>query len=101
MRGWERCRGGLDEPPRRLDGRAGRADVVVAVGGLGVATPAVRGPRGMPGWLEGRMIESPVSASMALFEGGPTLIDLLVDMAELRITMTGPRMLYERLEALT
>jgi hypothetical protein len=39
---------GLDEPPRRLDGRADRADLVVAVGGLGVATPAVRGPRGCP-----------------------------------------------------
>jgi hypothetical protein len=33
--------------------------------------------------------------------GGPTLIDLLVDVTELRITMTGPRMLFGRLEALT
>jgi hypothetical protein len=53
---------GLDGPPRRLDGRADRADLVVAVGGLGVATPAVRAA-----WdaqmVEGRMIESPVSVS--------------------------------------
>jgi len=51
--------------------------------------------------VEGRMIESPVSASMALFKGGPTLIDLLVDVTELRITVTGPRMLFERLELVT
>jgi hypothetical protein len=51
--------------------------------------------------VEGRMIESPVSASTALFKGGPTLIDLLVDVTELRITVTGPRMLFERLELVT
>ena len=51
--------------------------------------------------VEGRMIESPVSASTALFKGGPTLIDLLVDVTELRITVTGPRMLFERLEVVT
>jgi hypothetical protein len=47
------------------------------------------------------MIEPPAATSMALFKGGPTLIDLLVDVTELRITVTGPRMLFERLELVT
>ncbi len=41
------------------------------------------------------------TASTALFKGGPTLIDLLIDATELRITVTGPRMLFERLQLLT
>src|SRR5688500_7035692 len=45
--------------------------------------------------------ETPRAASRALFKGGPTLIDLLVDVTELRISVTGPRMLFERLELLT
>ena len=47
------------------------------------------------------MIEPPTTASTTLFKGGPTLIDLLVDVTELRITVTGPRMLFERLELVT
>jgi hypothetical protein len=47
------------------------------------------------------MLEPPATASTALFKGGPTLIDLLVDVTELRITVTGPRMLFERLELVT
>jgi hypothetical protein len=47
------------------------------------------------------MIEPPATASTALFKGGPTLIDLLVDVTELRITVTGLRMLFERLELVT
>jgi hypothetical protein len=47
------------------------------------------------------MIEPPTTASTTLFKGGPTLIDLLVDVNELRITVTGPRMLFERLELVT
>ncbi|MBN1209192.1 MAG: hypothetical protein JXB05_30320 [Myxococcaceae bacterium] len=39
--------------------------------------------------------------SALLFKGGPTLIDLAVDTAELRITITGPRMLFDRLQLLT
>ncbi len=45
--------------------------------------------------------ESPGAGSVVLFKGGPTLIDLLVDVMELRIAVTGPRMLFERLELLT
>ena len=41
------------------------------------------------------------AASALLAKGGPPLVDLLVDTAELRITVTGPRMLFERLELLT
>jgi len=47
------------------------------------------------------MIEPPATTSRALFKGGPTLIDLLVDVTELRISVTGPRMLFERLELVT
>jgi hypothetical protein len=36
-----------------------------------------------------------------LFKGGPSLVNLLVDASEYRIVVTGPRMLYERLELLT
>jgi hypothetical protein len=36
-----------------------------------------------------------------LYKGGPGLIDLLVDVPELRISVTGPRMLFDRLELLT
>jgi hypothetical protein len=42
-----------------------------------------------------------VGAVVALYKSGPGLIDLLVDVAELRISVTGPRMLFERLELLT
>lgn len=45
--------------------------------------------------------ETPGAASTVLFKGGPTLIDLLIDVTELRITVTGPRMLFERLDLLT
>ena len=47
------------------------------------------------------MLEPPTTASTTLFKGGPTLVDLLVDVTELRITVTGPRMLFERLELVT
>src|SRR5512132_664953 len=59
--------GELDEPPRRLDGRADQAGVVTTAGGLGGAR------RERAAWdaqmVEGRMIESPVTASTALFKG--------------------------------
>ncbi len=45
--------------------------------------------------------ETPGTASVVLFKGGPSLIDLLIDVRELRVTVTGPRMLFERLELLT
>ncbi|MGH8906691.1 MAG: hypothetical protein ACRD0K_09285 [Egibacteraceae bacterium] len=45
--------------------------------------------------------ETPGAASTALFKGGPTLIDLLIDVTQLRIIVTGPRMLFENLELLT
>ena len=34
----------------------------------------------------------PETASTSLFKGGPTLIDLLIDVSELRLAVTGPRM---------
>jgi hypothetical protein len=43
----------------------------------------------------------PSTASAMLFKGGPSLVDLLVDEPELRITVTGPGMLFERLDLLT
>jgi hypothetical protein len=46
-------------------------------------------------------VETPGTASTALFKGGPTLIDMLIDVDELQITVTGPRMLFERLELVT
>jgi hypothetical protein len=46
-------------------------------------------------------VEVPGAASAALFKGGPTLIDLLIDAEELRIVVTGPGMLFERLQLLT
>jgi hypothetical protein len=46
-------------------------------------------------------IGSSGAASTLLFKGGPTLIDLLIDVTEIRIAVTGPRMLFERLELLT
>ncbi len=45
--------------------------------------------------------ETPGAASVVLFKGGATLVDLLIDVRELRVTVTGPRMLFERLELLT
>jgi hypothetical protein len=44
---------------------------------------------------------SHVASSALLFKGGPNLIDLLIDANELRITVTGPRMLFERLQLVT
>ncbi|MGH3822676.1 MAG: hypothetical protein ACRDRA_07525 [Pseudonocardiaceae bacterium] len=44
---------------------------------------------------------TPGTALTALFKGGPTLIDLLVDVTQLRISVTGPRMLFENLELVT
>ena len=41
------------------------------------------------------------TGSVMLSKGGPGLIDLLVDVTELRIIVTGPRMLFERLDFLT
>jgi hypothetical protein len=46
-------------------------------------------------------VEMPGAASTALFKGGPTLIDVLIDVDELRIVVTGPGMLFERLQLLT
>ncbi|RSS38401.1 hypothetical protein EF912_34045 [Streptomyces sp. WAC07061] len=43
----------------------------------------------------------PSTASVVLSEGGPGLVDLLADTTELRIAVTGPRMLFERLRLLT
>lgn len=45
--------------------------------------------------------EAPATASVVLFKGGASLVDLLVDDPELRITVTGPGMLFERLDLLT
>ncbi len=45
--------------------------------------------------------ETPGAISVVLFKGGPTVIDLLIDVTELRITVTGPRMLFDRLELVT
>jgi hypothetical protein len=47
------------------------------------------------------MTYSSTTASTSLFKGGPTLLDLLVDVSELRITVTGPRMLFEKLTLVT
>lgn len=47
------------------------------------------------------MTPSSTTASTALFKGGPTLLDLLIDVNELRITVTGPRMLFEKLVLVT
>lgn len=44
---------------------------------------------------------APGAVVAVLFKGGPSLVDLLVDAAECRIAVTGPRMLFERLELLT
>lgn len=41
------------------------------------------------------------AALTALFKGGPTLIDLRIDVTQLRINVTGPRMLFENLELVT
>lgn len=38
---------------------------------------------------------------MSLFKGGPTLLDLMVDVSELRITVNGPQMLFEKLTLVT
>ncbi|RST00722.1 hypothetical protein EF910_30545 [Streptomyces sp. WAC07149] len=43
----------------------------------------------------------PSTASVVLSKGGPGLVDLLADSTELRITVTGPLMLFERLRLLT
>jgi hypothetical protein len=43
----------------------------------------------------------PETASTSLFKGGPTLIDLLIDVSELRLAVTGPRMLFEKLVVVT
>lgn len=47
------------------------------------------------------MASSPTSASTSLFKGGPTLLDLLIDVGELRISVAGPRMLFEKLTLVT
>ncbi|GAA2825035.1 hypothetical protein RMN57_04605 [Kitasatospora sp. CM 4170] len=43
----------------------------------------------------------PAAASAVLFKGGPTFVDLLIDATELRLVVTGPGMLYERLDLVT
>ncbi|MEC4017894.1 hypothetical protein [Streptomyces sp. H27-D2] len=43
----------------------------------------------------------PSTASVVLSKGGAALVDLLVDTAELGITVTGPQMLFENLSLLT
>ncbi|MFD0345760.1 hypothetical protein ACFQ0M_05990 [Kitasatospora aburaviensis] len=40
----------------------------------------------------------PAAASAVLFKGG---FDLLIDATELRLVVTGPGMLYERLDLVT
>lgn len=45
--------------------------------------------------------DAPRAASALLFKGGPSLVDLLVEATELRIVVTGPRMLFERLRLVT
>ncbi|MFF8289534.1 hypothetical protein ACF068_09955 [Streptomyces sp. NPDC016309] len=45
--------------------------------------------------------EVPSRAAAMLFKGGPSLIDLLVDDTDLRITVTGPGMLFQHLDLLT
>lgn len=47
------------------------------------------------------MTSSSTTASTSLFKGGPTLLDLLIDVSELRIAVTGPRMLFEKLTLVT
>ena len=47
------------------------------------------------------MTASPATASTSLFKGGPSLIDLMLDVGELRLTVTGPRMLFEKLLLVT
>ena len=47
------------------------------------------------------MTASPVTASTSLFKGGPSLIDLMIDVGELRLTVTGPRMLFKKLLLVT
>ncbi|MFI7744678.1 hypothetical protein [Kocuria rhizosphaericola] len=49
----------------------------------------------------GAMASSSTSASTSLFKGGPTLLDLLIDVSELKIAVTGPRMLFEKLTLVT
>ena len=47
------------------------------------------------------MTYSATTASTSLFKGGPSLLDLMVDVSELRITVNGPRMLFEKLTLVT
>ncbi len=47
------------------------------------------------------MTASPVTASTSLFKGGPSLIDLMIDVGEFRLSVTGPRMLFEKLVLVT
>lgn len=51
--------------------------------------------------LEGAGMNAPTAVSASLFKGGPTLVDLLIDAPELRITVTGPGMLFDRLVLVT
>ncbi|MGV9456684.1 hypothetical protein [Streptomyces sp. NPDC003635] len=41
------------------------------------------------------------STTLALGKGGASLVDLLVDVPEVRVVVTGPRMLYDHLSLLT
>ncbi|CCK31941.1 hypothetical protein BN159_7562 [Streptomyces davaonensis JCM 4913] len=41
------------------------------------------------------------STTLALSKGGASLVDLLVDAPEVRVVVTGPRMLYDHLNLLT
>jgi hypothetical protein len=66
---------------------------------------AVRGSKTLLAWGFFMTTAYPASGggaeSAALFKGGPGLIDLLIDATELEIAVTGPKMLFERLELLT
>jgi hypothetical protein len=41
------------------------------------------------------------TTSMSVFKGGPTLLDLMIDVSELRISVNGPQMLFEKLTLVT
>jgi len=47
------------------------------------------------------ILANPQAAVSLLFKGGPSLINLMIDVTELRIAVTGPKMLFDRLELVT
>lgn len=46
-------------------------------------------------------LQAPSVATGLLFKGGPTLLDLMLDVSEYHITVTGPKMLFDKLHLLT